>query len=311
MGVLRDDHGRVLVQRRVGHMSAAGLWEFPGGKVEPGESAARALQRELQEELAIDSLPGASLISLPWDYAPGPQRLLIRAMEVRRWSGQPRPVEGQELAWLYPEQLGGLDWWAANRPILSALQLPAYYLITPNEPADPQAWLERVCATFTQPGVGMIQMRRHDLDDESFIHLASQLFARCKEYGVRMLVNCDLRLAARVAADGVHLSAERLGEPGIESQLSHGQYGLVGASCHSLAALHSAAALGADFALLSPVRWTASHPDRQPMGWGSFAALTAQAQLPVYALGGLDGGDLHTAQGHGAQGVAAIRGLLP
>ncbi|MFZ0789419.1 MAG: thiamine phosphate synthase, partial [Chromatiaceae bacterium] len=85
----------------------------------------------------------------------------------------------------------------------------------------------------------------------------------------------------------------------------------VGASCHSAAELARAAALGLDYALLSPVKPTASHPETQALGWDGFAALTDPVPLPVYALGGLDPTDLGDAIHHGAQGIAAIRGLWP
>lgn len=310
VGVIRDDRGRVLVQRRPEHLEQAGRWEFPGGKVEPGESAARALQRELREELGLDSMPGASLIDIPWDYGQSGQRVLLRASTVRLWSGQPQPLDGQELAWVEVDDLPMLDCLAANRPIIRALQLPDYYLITPDNPSDQQAWLERISAAFVDPGIRLVQLRRHDLDDDSYVRLAGELYARCQEHGVRMLVNRDLPVAAQIAADGVHLSAARLAERGIEARVQRCR-GWVGASCHSLAELQRAAAVGADFAVLAPVRCTPSHPDRQPLGWGGFAGLTAPAQLPVYALGGLAAADRHTARGHGAQGVAAIRGLLP
>jgi 8-oxo-dGTP diphosphatase len=86
---------------------------------------------------------------------------------------------------------------------------------------------------------------------------------------------------------------------------------LVGASCHNGPELARAAALGLDYALLSPVRHTASHPDVTPLGWSRFAELVDPTPLPVYALGGLRVGDLDDAIRHGAQGIAAIRGLWP
>ncbi len=86
---------------------------------------------------------------------------------------------------------------------------------------------------------------------------------------------------------------------------------LVGASCHDAIGLARAAALGLDYALLSPVEPTATHPDAAPLGWRRFAALVDRIPLPIYALGGLDPTDLNTAFRHGAQGVAAIRGLWP
>ncbi|MBK1734345.1 hypothetical protein CKO15_03405 [Halorhodospira abdelmalekii] len=303
VGVLRDGCGRVLAQRRPQSQRHAGLWEFPGGKVEPGEGVTAALQRELQEELAVAAIPGAPLIEVPWDYGDGPLRLYV--LDVRRWRGEPSPQEGQELDWIAPERFGDYPWLVANRPILRALQLPDCQLITPQQPARPQAWLEVVTQALAA-GVRLVQMRRHDLSDPAFARLATALLERCRAYGARLLLNRDVEMVERVGADGLHLTAAQLAQmhtrpPGVE---------WLGASCHGASELAQAAALGVDFALLSPVSWTPSHPERQPLGWRRFAELVATVPLPVYALGGLTRADRFTARAHGGQGVAAIRGLL-
>ena len=110
-----------------------------------------------------------------------------------------------------------------------------------------------------------------------------------------------------MAADGLHLASRYLTEL---HQRPDG-WPLVGASCHGAADLARAAELGLDYALLSPVMPTASHPGSQHLGWEDFAALVEEALLPVYALGGLVPGDVERAIRCGAQGVAAIRGLWP
>ncbi|BAU58441.1 7,8-dihydro-8-oxoguanine-triphosphatase mutT [Halorhodospira halochloris] len=188
-------------------------------------------------------------------------------------------------------------------------QLPDFYLITPTQPDDWQAWLDLIRRSFFDPGVGWLQMRRHDLDDQSFLELATELYALCRENGIPMLVNREPWLAEQIAADGLHLSESRLFEKGIEQRLR--PFAWVGASCHGVESLQRAADIGVDFAVLSPVHSTPSHPGRQPIGWQGFAATVAQVDLPVYALGGVAAADLHTAKVHGAQGIAAIRGLLP
>jgi 8-oxo-dGTP diphosphatase len=84
----------------------------------------------------------------------------------------------------------------------------------------------------------------------------------------------------------------------------------VGASCHDAEELELAARLGADFATLSPVQATASHPGAAALGWDRFAQRVAAARLPVYALGGVGPDDLPRARAAGAQGVAGIRAFL-
>ncbi|MCA1979682.1 MAG: thiamine phosphate synthase, partial [Thiobacillus sp.] len=82
----------------------------------------------------------------------------------------------------------------------------------------------------------------------------------------------------------------------------------VGVSCHDAAELAHAAALDADYALLSPVLPTLTHPGAPTLGWETFAALAATSPIPVYGLGGLERDDVALAQSHGAHGVALLRG---
>ncbi len=301
---LRAVDGRVLVQRRPDHLDHGGLWEFPGGKVEPGESVAEALARELDEELGVQPASGTPLIRVPWDY--GHRRVVLHVREIAAWSGTPAGREGQETAWLAPGQMDGRAWPAANWPIVRALQLPDRYLITPQAPAEPAAWLQRLEAALAG-GVSLVQLRRPDLDGAALVELGRALQARCDAYGARLLVNAPAGTARAVGADGVHWSGRALAAAPRRPAGAR----WVGASCHDRAGLARAAACGADFALLSPVRWTASHPEQAGMGWARFAELVAGAPLPVYALGGVGPADIPTARACGGQGVAAIRGLLP
>jgi 8-oxo-dGTP diphosphatase len=120
------------------------------------------------------------------------------------------------------------------------------------------------------------------------------------------LLNTDPALAERVASDGVHLSAARLAACR-ERPLPPGR--LVAASCHDGQELEQAARVGVDFVVLSPVLATPSHPGAAPLGWGGLRALTERCPVPAYALGGMRREDLPLAWIHGAQGIAAIRGL--
>ena len=85
----------------------------------------------------------------------------------------------------------------------------------------------------------------------------------------------------------------------------------VAASCHSAEELRRAEALECDFAVLGPLGPTATHPESAGIGWPAFAAMREEASLPIYAIGGLVPEDLAEARLHGAQGIAAIRGLWP
>lgn len=104
VGVVFDGEGRVLLTSRPEGKVFAGWWEFPGGKVEAGESVEAALARELAEELGLEVLASTAWRELVMDYEHARVRLLVRT--VRDWRGTPQPLEGQRLAWQVP---GAID----------------------------------------------------------------------------------------------------------------------------------------------------------------------------------------------------------
>jgi 8-oxo-dGTP diphosphatase len=114
-GVLRDDCGRVLLAQRPVGKQLAGMWEFPGGKIEAGESPEAALARELAEELGVVVLHATPLIQVPY------QALLLDAWMVDQWDGEPRSLEDQALQWLLPAQIDPAILTPADGPILQAL----------------------------------------------------------------------------------------------------------------------------------------------------------------------------------------------
>ena len=119
---LEDADGRVLVQQRPVGKSLAGLWELPGGKLEPGESPAAALVRELAEELAITVDP-AALEPVTFADAPlGDRRLILLLYLLRCWDGEPRAVEATALAWHTVDELDDLAMPPADRPLAAALR---------------------------------------------------------------------------------------------------------------------------------------------------------------------------------------------
>ena len=119
VGILIDGAGRVLVTRRAPDAHQGGLWEFPGGKVEADETLLEALTRELREELGVSVEAAEALMVLEHDY--GDKQVRLDVHRVTRWSGEPRGLEGQPLAWQRPAQLWHWTFPAANRPILERL----------------------------------------------------------------------------------------------------------------------------------------------------------------------------------------------
>ena len=303
-GALADGRGRVLVTRRPEGVHQGGRWEFPGGKLEPGETPLAGLERELAEELGIRVLASRPLIRIHHDY--GDRRVLLDVHRVTVFAGTPVGREGQPLDWRQPRDMDPADFPAADRPIITALKLPSLYLITGEDPRAPAAFLSRLDLAL-EAGMSLVQLRAHGLSPAAYARLAASAHAFCQRQGARLVLNRGPEEARGLAADGLHLASRYLAEL---HQRPDG-WPLVGASCHGAADLARAAALGLDYALLSPVMPTASHPGAPHLGWAGFAALAEAAALPVYALGGLGSGEAEHAIHQGAQGVAAIRGLWP
>lgn len=296
--LIRADGAFLLTSRPPGK-PYAGYWEFPGGKVEPGETAHIALVRELQEELGIEVTQATPWITRYFDYPHA--RVTLSFFRVSGWHGEPRAEEGQTLAWQTPGIISVAPVLPANHPVFAALALPATYGIT-QAGSDPAGFMLRLDNAL-ENGLKLIQVREKSLLPATQEAFARAVLARARQHNARVLVNADITLAQRIGAHGVQLNATQLGELGSRPDLP-----LVAASCHNAAELDRAEALGCDFALLSPLLPTLSHPGAPALGWDIFATLCAGRTLPIYALGGLDAADLDRARQHGAHGVALLRG---
>ncbi len=295
----RPDGAFLMASRPVGKVYA-GWWEFPGGKVEPGETPRHALDRELREELGIAVRRAHPWLTRDYDYAHA--RVRLHFFRVTDWAGEPHPHEGQAIAWVHAEQPAVEPILPANGPILRGLALPLTYGISAATELGVDSFLRRLEAALER-GLKLLQLREKGMPAEALATLAQAVAARCRACGARLLINDDLALAGRLDA-GVHLPAARLMRLDQRPDLPW-----VGASCHDAAELERAQALGVDFVVLGPVLPTASHPGATPLGWDRFRDLAASRPMPVYALGGLDAADLDTARQAGAHGIAMKRGL--
>ncbi|MDR1076826.1 MAG: Nudix family hydrolase [Xanthomonadaceae bacterium] len=304
-GVITDTRGRILLARRTGNSDLAGLWEFPGGKREPGETSEDALIRELREELGIEAEVGERLIEVPQLYPD--KRLRLEVRRITRWKGSARGREGQALTWVPADKLLRYSMPPADQPVVAVLRQPDHYLVTPAPEAEESDWRRRL-SSAVRNGIKRIQLRAGHAAGSGWKQLVRSVVADDSMAGVEVLLNRDVDLARELGI-GVHLGSEqlsRLDARPLPQNLP------VAASCHTEASLRAAQRLGCDFVVLGPLRWTASHPEiDSPLGWTGFASLRETVSLPIYAIGGLSMDDVVQAREHGAQGIAAIRGLWP
>ncbi len=298
--ILKPDGSFLLGQRPEGK-PYPGYWEFPGGKIESGETVLAALARELKEELNIEVSRATPWFTLTHSYTHATVRLHF--WRIFEWQGEPRGMEAQALAWQRVESLSVSPMLPANTPLFRALSLPPVYAITNAIEMGIARYLKVLEAALVK-GLRLIQVREKSMSADELKHFAREVIARAHHHGARVLINGDVVLAKETRADGVHLTAAQVATL---TQLPDLEW--VGASAHSRGELEQAAALQCDFAVMGPVNRTLSHPQQAPLGWQRFAELVFDTPLPVFALGGLQPHELQTAIDAGAQGIAMQRGI--
>ncbi len=294
----RNDGSFLLAQRPAGKIWP-GYWEFPGGKVELGETAYHALVRELREELGITVETAYPWLTRVFTYPHATVRLSF--FRVTAWSGDLHPHEGQDFSWQYPGKVAVDPILPANAPILRALELPTLYAISNAAELGAEQFLTRLQARL-DAGLRLVQVREKNLSHEALRELAQRIVALAHARGAKVLLTGDVALVQEIGADGVQLTSTQLAELKERPALDW-----CAASCHNSEDLCRAERLACDFALLSPVLPTLSHPGAPHLGWENFAAIAAGSSIPVFALGGLTHGDMQTAWRHGAHGISLLR----
>ncbi|QBC42657.1 Nudix family hydrolase [Iodobacter fluviatilis] len=294
--LLRADGSFLLGSRPIGK-PYAGYWEFPGGKLESGESEITALKRELIEEMGIEVTAATPWIVQSFDYPHASVRLSF--FRVTAWQGEITAHEGQEFAWQQPGKLNVSPILPANGPILRGLALANVMTLSNVAELGEDVFLARL----KQNKPSWLILREPQLNQDQYRGLAERVLAVARGQHTRVLLHDAIDLATQLNADGVHLPARSLLAL---QQRPHLDW--VGASTHNAAELAAASQLGLDYALLGHVCDTPSHPDQSALGWANFSALLALGwPLPVYALGGMSKNDIALAQEHGAHGVAIMR----
>ncbi len=331
VGVIQRADGFVLLGERPVGKPWAGYWEFPGGKIEEGETPEYALNRELQEELGISVISCYRWLTRSFDYAAkfdatGKLESVAKTVKlhffiVTEWVGEPSGLESQALSWQNPESIQVGPMLPANSPIFNALNLGKIYAISNVSELGETVFFERLKVAL-DGGLKMIQIREKQLSNAALISLAERVIAMATPYGAKVLINsasclsgltdvsdladfnfADFNFLGNLKSAGLHLTSRDL------MQLQLKPAGLLcGASCHNREELAHAVALGLDYVMLSPVQATLSHAGAEHLGWEAFSDLIIDYALPVYALGGMKTTDIDRARSHGAHGIAMQRG---
>ena len=326
VAVIVNDADEACISLRHEHAHQGGLWEFPGGKVEAGETVEQALSREIKEELGLDILRSRPLIRIKHDY--DDKSVCLHVQKITGFHGTAVGLEGQEVKWVPTGELKDFDFPAANQAIIKSLLLPHQYMITGvfEGVDDFSLRLENALNT----GIKLVQLRlKNGLEDSiadieseddgsRLYRIIEQASALCASHQARLMLNLSVENQRQlgvadfsdidIAYDGVHLDSRTL--MSIESiHTLKQQEKLVSASCHNAEELRTAEKLGLDCAVLSPVKQTSCHPEAKTLGWERFEHLSELVSIPVYALGGLNQDDLEEAWSRGAQGVAGISGF--
>jgi 8-oxo-dGTP diphosphatase len=294
--IVRADGAVLLADRPVGK-PYAGYWEFPGGKIESGESVEQALERELAEELGVRVRSTEPWTVLEYDYPHAYVRLHFQ--RIFDWLGTPHPVEGQQLMFLRPGEAPPTPLLPAAAPALRWMQLPTVTAYSEQASTDAQQalqWVERALAR----GLRQILWYEPLLAGAALEQALRVCGARARAYGARLLI--DNRIGARgpELADGCFLSVDQLRTATVRPSAQW-----VGAGVRDQSDLAHAAALACDFAV---VQVEASH--QQPAAsdaiaaWETISALCRASPLPLYAELEPNVENLRQARRHGAHGLA-------
>jgi 8-oxo-dGTP diphosphatase len=312
VGVIQRQDGLVLLAERPVGKPWAGYWEFPGGKIEEGETPEYALKRELQEELGIEVKSLYPWLTRTFDYAAKydsngqleshSKTVQLHFFIVTKWDSEPIGLEKQTLVWQSPEKIEVSPMLPANAPIFAALSLPTIYAITNSNELGEDLFFERLKDALGN-GLKIIQLREKQYSAESFEIFAGRVIKMAAPFGARIVINSNNKFdRSNLNFAGIHLSSTDL------MQLQTKPVGMLcGASCHNEKEMAQAEVLNLDYVILSPVQMTSSHPNAEILGWDRFADMIRNYSLPVYALGGMKLSDLHQARLRGAHGVAMLR----
>ncbi|NUG50783.1 NUDIX domain-containing protein [Acinetobacter lactucae] len=281
--------GKILVGWRQKEQHQGGKHEFPGGKVEQGETPEAACRREIYEEVGIGLKDWHQFDYIHHEY----DDIIVNLHLFHSYvPDELLNLIHQPWAWYTRDQLLHLNFPKANKDIIKRLY-----------------WLHLIKISNTlKPVESSDALLYWRIEDESDQQYLEQLTALDEEQRSNLIINVDIwrQLSPELQKQikTVHLKQSQL------MNLHKGDL-TVGvryiAACHDAVSLKQAQQVGCDAVFISPVKPTTTHPEAIALGWERFSDLAQNSQIPVFALGGVHPDDLATAQQHGAYGLAGIR----
>jgi 8-oxo-dGTP diphosphatase len=301
VGILVNSSNHVLINQRTALQSWSGWWEFPGGKLEKNETPRQALDREIYEELGVEVIEAKQWVTRSFSYED--TDVILYFFKILKWSGDASSKEGQLLSWEFFEKIDLSRVLPPNKFVAGAINLPDHYAIT-NLSEMPLFLFIQQLENRIKNGTKLIQVREKELSDYEYKKFAQQILEVCRGRDVKVMINSNINLAYELSADGVQLNSGQ-----IHTINKFPKELIIGASCHNIKDLDVAEMKGANFAVLSPINKTLSHPKASPIGWEELSKLAIKYTMPIYALGGMALGDVERAQSAGAIGIASQRDI--
>ncbi len=300
VGIVQDPISKkILISRRTKDQHLAGLWEFPGGKLENSESLFHTLKRELFEEVGISLISAYPIKQITHDYTD--KSVCLNFWFVTEFTGDAYSKENQELQWVDMDQLHKFEFPEANNSVIESLNLSPFWMITSDclmINID-----EFVASTFNsikKYQLKQILFRSKKLNDADYYSVYYLLKEQCEKLDCRVIIN--RKKINTKESSAWHLTSSQL----FQQKRRPFKDGWLSCSCHTLSDIKQAERLNVNFILLSAVQKTKSHPEAKALGWSEFKRLANQTVLPVYALGGVNREELTVARYNGAKGVAGI-----
>ena len=292
--VIRDSEGNVLIAQRPLDKHQGGKWEFPGGKVEKGESRRSALVRELYEELGIEIGHSTRLISVYHEYED--KAIYLDVYEVLQWNGTAVGKEGQSICWAPCGSLNDFEFPAANASIVEAASLPKQIKVLAT--ANDVATYKKTFMSHLESGHWMFLQSFNEGNAtyyEPDHECLNWLLDTAAEHQATVILESPPPLVRNDYS--LHLSAQELVK--IQERPSGAK---VSATCSTPGELFKAQRLGLDFVIISPVLLNPPG-ENKALGWPVFQSLSGRVNIPVYASGGVTGKDMELAREYGAQGI--------